>query len=450
MFSKKEATGQTIMEALKRSDIASFKKALDEVYKGGDGKVWIMKRQTVDAAPGTKGEVLISEVIQDSNFFETVQNEHKDGIYTFKIFDSRTNFISEHHFGIGDISPQKKKKKKDEDGDGSPKKDKGLYSDVMTQNTELIKMLVDNQKSGGNGLTAKDMIEVMSKSHDKTLEILAVQNQGGSGGTEIISAFMEGFQLRGEVQPQIEREDGTTAILQAVMPLIGNIIGKKQGIAPSAVDPGLLRQIEQAVSQRLQGIPGSIAAPVSQGQPPAPGESQPGLGGSVGNPSPTVDSPSPPASAGTQEYFTERYIDPFRRDAAADQPAEELAYQIVSMVQYARDRMAENPPPLVAGFIAATDMMQHDVALSEFFAAIPELANLTQKCAEIRDVLIAMFTGQQAVTVEQTESVTVEETDSFENVQEADATVIQDTQIEEERSDATEADNIPVGVESEV
>ena len=87
---------------------------------------------------------------------------------------------------------------------------------------------------------------------------------------------------------------------------------------------------------------------------------------------------------------------PFRRDVAENQPPDELAYQIVSMVQYARDRMPDNPPLLVADFLSAQSIADHIAALDKFFSVIPELANLTQKQLAIKGVLMQMFGGSQA------------------------------------------------------
>ena len=94
-----------------------------------------------------------------------------------------------------------------------------------------------------------------------------------------------------------------------------------------------------------------------------------------------------------------RFLRPFQKDVADDQSDDELAYQIVTMIQYARDRMAHNPPPIVADFVSATNLVEHDAALKKFFAALPELANLKEKCEGIKNALIRMFTqgpGQDA------------------------------------------------------
>lgn len=302
-------------------------------------------------------------------------------------------------------------------------------TDDFQRTLELAKTL-----KGEDGLTPKDLIELAQ----------ALQGQGG-GGSEIVGAFMDGFQLRGEVAPQIEREDSTTTMLQAIMPLITGFIGRKQGIAPGAVDPALLQQVEQAVAHQLQGV--SSGAPVA-GSPPAPGgshsraaaptqapvspdQTSSGLGGSVVTTHEQApEAPSPPVAA-SHEYFQKRFLRPFLEDAADDQPAEDLAYQIVSMVQYARDRMQDDPPPILRGFLTAASPLDQNSALLEFFAAIPELAGLTQKCEQIRNALIVMFSGQNAAPVEEPED--------FENVRDADPATIRDAEQADSALEGTHA-----------
>ncbi len=83
------------------------------------------------------------------------------------------------------------------------------------------------------------------------------------------------------------------------------------------------------------------------------------------------------------------------------------------MTQYARDRMTQGPPPIVADFLTAYDLNAHAVALDKFFAAIPELANLTQKCTAIRNALIRMFTtGPEVPPVEEEEAAVVQGDDT--------------------------------------
>lgn len=405
------------MKILRKDDASGSKSkpfvvAVQELAKDAAATLRIYERS------GLKGkylaEIPIAEGVELARSFEeSLKAEFGGGEYQIALCNADTEVKGKYSFDIA--GPPKGRRPSDDEslrGSRAATSDRQMFTEMVGK---LIDAAISNKAGtaddfqrtlelaktlkGDDGLTPKDLIEFAQ----------AFQGQSG-GGSEVISAFMNGFELRGEVQPQIEREDSTTAILQTVMPLIASFIGKKQGIPAGAVDPTLIQQIEQAVTKRFQGV--SNAAPMA-GQPPPPGASHSqaaagaGLGGPADDLAASPGSPDPAPQAGTQEYFQERFIAPFQKDVAAGHSDEALAYQIVSMTTYARDQMADAPPPLVADFLTAAGLAEYDAALQKFFAAIPELANLRPKCEGIKSALIEMFMkpGDEQQTTEDLENV---------------------------------------------
>ncbi len=431
-----------VMAALKRSDPGPFNKALKEVFDSGGGKIFIMKRTGVSAVPGKKGEVEVSDAVMLENFFEYVQKTYKDGIYTFKIFDSKTNIHSQHHFGLGDIKSDLAKAATAEDTDKAAKKENNSLvvtmmemqsqqlQNLTEQNTALMIKLADSSHNN-NGFGMKEALEMQSRAHEQTLALLS---QGGNSSLDEALAIIE---ISQRLQPQIEKDDPLTTLMSSLLPMF--VAAKSGGGGGGGVDGNLIKQISGAVNQYQQSAGPSSPVAGSVDQPPAPGSPQTpnpqtGLSGPGDDPS----TGSTPAVAGSQEYFLERFVQPFQADVTNGQTDEELAYQIIAMTMYARDRMADQPPPLVAEFLLSKGMMEYDAALTKFFSRLPELANLRQKCESIRQALIRMFmSGEEMPDINDIEKDLDEVEDE---VQERSEEEVQE-QIEQEEVEEVVADS---------
>lgn len=401
MFKPKDDTA-AIMRAIRRSDKGAFLNAVKELNQKGGGTVDVLRRATMAVQPGEVDSFTIQEVAEDPNFFQSMKKKHKDGIYTFNLSDLQKKQVGQHHFALGDISAKRTATK---DDNGKDRKSDNFKDELILR---MMDKMMDREANNGLG-SVKDLAEVIAS-------IATIfQGSGGGGGSEVIGAFMDGFQLRGEVQPQLEQQEPTMQLLQSFIPLIGQIAANRSG-GNQRFTPEQLTEIQNLRGQieRLTGT--STPGPVQTEHPPPPGVSTGGAGGSVmsgvgSSPGPTA-SPSDPIAR-----FNDRFITPFRADAAAGASDDELAYQIVSMAQYARDRMAVKPP-IVADFLTARGLQQYQDALGKFFAAIPELSSLTQRQVAIQAALMKMFVTTQ--TAQEVPPVQAEEVAEQEEVVEAE------------------------------
>lgn len=377
----KTYTGSEVDQALQQSNPYALKEAIAEIHRDGGGIVQVMKKDTKSAGPGRKGEVDIAEAYEDENFLDTIQAKYKDGLYVFRLFKEdgeKGKFQSDHIFLLGEMPDPKEKSKK-------KKKKKGKQGSLSDRLVETLVLAAVDKNNNNGALQIKDVLQMQQHGFDKAIELMQASQGGGGGGSEVISAFMEGFQLRGDVQPQIEREEPLTAIVQSVMPVLGGLLAAKGGgNVPQPQD------LEAEVRRRLAAaVAGAGAAHGTVSGPAPPGGS--GLGSAGEAATPGTGAPDPSPVPGTHEFFEHRFIAPFRRSVADGHPDAELAYQIIAMNQYTRDRMPDNPHPLVKDFIMAASLPEYENALSAFWAAIPEISSLTQKQVSIHAELVKML-----------------------------------------------------------
>lgn len=384
---QKPDSGSTVSQALNVSNFGAFFKDVEHLHNNGGGKVTIMKLKTPSSNPKRIDELDISAVMEEEDFLQFVLDKYKASIYKFQLWNSKKDLYRDHHFTLGEPKDKKGKKK------GGKKSGKGSKSfqeemtlllmekafdsktsdaDQWTRTLELAKAL-----KGDNGITPQDMMTF-------AVQIAGILQQGQGGSTlEEAATLLEMLQ---RLQPQ-QQDEGWGQLVPMVTSLITSF---KQGQgAPTPQQAQeiqvLKQQLQSLASAATAGAPGAVAE-----QPPAPGASASGggLGGAVESP---ASPPQASAGVGTEAYFHERFLNPFRRDVAAGEKDDELAYQIVTMTIYARDRMPDNLPPIVADFVNASTMAEYEAALQKFYAAIPELANLTQKQIGIRTALVMNY-----------------------------------------------------------
>ncbi len=409
MFKGKLGTGEEIRKALQVSQKGKFEKACREVYATGSGSVEVFKRANPDMVPGSQETIPIAEVINDPGFYETMRKVHKDGIFTFRVYSKGTEVHSDHHFGLGTIKDDRRSRAKNDDSDSegsaAKKETQSIQREIMQQNTRLTEMIMTS-KSGGIDMQA--LLELQDKNFERTMQtqqqMFQLMMERGQGGSSSLEDAVSILDIAHRLQPQIQQEEPMSQLLGGLMPILGNLItAKKQG---QTLTPAEMQQI----TSKIQSVAAATEGASLTAQPPAPGANLAGPGGNGDTP---AEAPTPPA-AGSIEYFNQRYLDPFRADVASGQSDDELAYQIVSMSEYARDRMAETPP-IVSGFLGAETMEDYATALTGFFAAIPELANLRSKCDGIKFALITLLTmppgagpAEAVEAVEQAEEAEIE------------------------------------------
>lgn len=439
---KKASREKLIREALQKSDIGAFKKQVERVYNAGGGEVQVLKSGSCTETVHSAGKIPLSELIGKPDMLEVIQEEKGDGFYNLKIRNADDVVESEHFFQIGPPKKTQKKKKGDEDSESAAVKGKdalllkmfdrqeeGAKAAREQTNTMFGKLL---EGKGDGQVSTSELLQIvvttMSGSFDRVVEVIkATQPQDGESG--MISAFMEGFHLRGEIQPKIEREDPMSTLLSQIVPLLGNLAAMKN--ASGAGDGNIVQKIQQALSAYSQSPAQQRSAATHPAPPgvsdaaiPAAGSPAPvtQLGNSIQNQTPIAASKSEAVSpaAGSQDYFYERYLAPFRRDIAAGLPDPELAYQLVKMIEYARDRMAGEPPPIMADFLTATNMMEADRAFYKFCAAIPEIATLRQKQEDLKLALITHFEFREPVTNVPTDHESFGETETPEGISDQD------------------------------
>lgn len=422
-----------ILDSLKTSDTSALKgktfvKSVEELSKDSGASLRIYERS------GLQGKYLAEIPIGDAvelsrNFEEALKSEFGGGNYQVALCNADVEVKAKFAFSVAG-PPKGRRASDDEPSSGRRSSDRETLTAVMSKLAdaaisgkssgaeEWARMLeVTKALKGDDNLTPKDLVE------------LANALRGESGGTEMLGAYMEGIQTGRELSPQLEREDPLIALAGAAIPIIGQIYAARQRGGAGQAE---VQKLEQELRSKIAAAStGTVTSPgPTLDHPLAPGDSVAG----VGEPSqqmPVSADSSTPALARTHEYFMERFITPFRRDVAEGQSDDDLAYQLIAMVTYARDRMLENPPPIVADLVAARSIPDYSAGLARFFSALPELANLTHKQEAITKCLMQMlmYRGPQDRPAEE---IPVEE---IVNVEDVDRETIEQVAADEAQVD---------------
>ena len=426
---EKTYTGSQVEKALEESNPYAFREAVKEVYDGVGGSVFVMSKESRTAAPSRRGEVPIADVHEDPTFLQTVQDRYKDGLYVLRIFYKDGKFHSDHIFQLGKRVEARKRSEDGEEKKTSRKDDSYI---------ELVKILVE--KSSGGGIDTQAFLQMQQAASDRALEMqqrfMEMQQASSdralemqSKNHEMMMTLMQGsgssglddavaiLQLSREMQPQIEKDDPLTSIVTSLAPVVGQLLAARKAGANGDVQKydGQLRQLLAKAAAAGVVAPGTTPAPMAGTESPQP---QPPGATHVAPSDHIPEDTSAPVNPRTQEYFNERYIEPFRQDVADGIDEGHLAYQIIAMSQYARDRMPGSPPALVEGFLTSGGLSEYEAALKGFFAAIPELSSLPQKQEAIKAALIQMLMGSGPSMPKPEEDI---------NVIDGDTSIIQDT-----------------------
>lgn len=419
---KKADTGAGVLTALRKSDVGAFRSAVNDLYKVG-GHIDIFKRDAAGGTPEHRGKLPIENAVTDDDLLSSIRKDYGDGIYSFKFFDGKGDRVGQEHFlALGDVKKEAKKKKGDDSSDGL-KGTAALYAKMMEiqsnekvalieQQTKMMEML---NSRDNNGMSQAELLTIitttLSGSYDRGIELAKALQPQGDGGTELVAALLEGFRLRAEIQPQVEREEPLAAMIHAILPFLGQIMSAKRG--SGQLDPNTLAQLQAVLQQyqRSTGVSPSLGAPAARSginHPPPPGGSDhrsattaadglpapSGMSGLWGRPNANVTEPaespirSASPAAGSPDYFYQRYVHPFRQDIASGQSDDALAYQIIAMVEYSRDQMEDDPSPLMVDFLNAGSLGDYEKAYYKFCAAIPELAQAKAKQESIKASLV--------------------------------------------------------------
>ena len=416
----KAYTGSEVDKALQQSNPYALTAAIAEIHKAGGGDVFVMRKKTKSAGPSQEGKVDIADAYEDENFLETVKKKFGNGLYVLRLFTKQGEegkFHSDHLFLLGEMpDPDAKKKKKRKKNKG---KSRGSLSDRLAEKLILAAVEKDNNHNGFDMQSFLAMqqagfdraIQMQSESHKMMMTMM--QGSGSSSLDEAVAIL----QLSREMQPQIEKDDPLTSIVTSLAPVVGQLLAARQAGANGDVAKydGQLRQLLAKAAAAGVVAPGAAPAAMAGTESPQP---QPPGATHVAPSDHIPEDTSAPVNPRTQEYFNERYIEPFRQDVADGLGESDLAYQIIAMSQYARDRMP-SPPAIVEGFLTSGALSEYEAALKGFFAAIPELSSLPQKQEAIKAALIQMLWGLGPLPPTEPEEDI--------NVIDGDTSIIQDT-----------------------
>lgn len=455
-LSKKASREKVIREALQKSDIGGFKKEIQRVYDAGGGSVQILKSGSSADTPHNKGSMPISELIGKPDILAAIKEEHGEGFYNLKVDNSQDVTESEHFFQIGPPKKTAKKKKDDEDSDSTIKGKDALVLDMVKgqreQNTVLMnRVLEDKGKDGMSvGEVMQMVVTTMSTSFDRVLEVMKTSQPQAGSGVEMVEVLTHGIDIGMQMQPKIEQPDAMSTLISTLSPLVLQLISMKKG--GGAPDSNILQQIQQAITAHQS--PGQQRSAAAHPPPPGAPQNAAPRPAATGSPAPVMQDlgatthQTPIAesqsaelaspAAGSQAYFDMYYRQRFQRDVTAGQPDSELAYQLVKMIEYGRDRMAGDPPPLIADFLTATTVQEADAAFYKFCGALPELANLRQKQEDLKLALITQFEFKEPVI-----NVPNGNHESFGSTEETQGAPEQDTGIDAADDPADSHEDVP-------
>jgi len=186
------------------------------------------------------------------------------------------------------------------------------------------------------------------------------------------------------LQPTVQPEDPTTAIITAFAPLLTQMIAARQGGGANPVLQQLMQnpQIAQAMQAQLAG--GEQATPQlpEPGEQDAPQLSEPGEQMQKPDPQGESTPPSPVNAA----------VESFRAHIRGGATAEKLTPMFLGMVGLAR--AWEPGHELFADFIDETDWDKLAEAFDKFCGAIPELAQNAELQQQMKIAIATMLLTQ--------------------------------------------------------
>lgn len=315
---------------------------------GTGGKIDVYQRDTPNSPRGYLHEQSFDGVIDVQNYLVALLETQGPGVYDHEVFDSKRDLVGSYQFTVG--KPKIKRSRSPEERARARKADPNFNFDM------LVRMMEMQQQ---NSISLKDLMEVIkgngnrqSDSLDNQIKIALVKRAlDDKGGGSSLDVFLKAVDYaRSTFIPQIQGQDTLTTIMQALTPVLGDLLAAKTGVPQAAVDP----------------IAGAQNTPVL---PPQNSKATPT--------EPTKDTLPDGELTSDQEAFYKFAILPFRYAIDGEDDPELIRNEVMRLISIALDHGGDNPHPLVAELCekwSAGDRMELDGAMDTFFSLIPEIS----------------------------------------------------------------------------
>lgn len=416
------------MNILKKIDIPGtsskkskpFAKAVEDLAaKDGSATLRIYEKSGLKGK--YLGEIPIADGVEMARAFEeALKAEYGGGEYSVALCNRDAEVKAKYSFDIAGPAKGRRQSPDDESSRGrKSNSDRELLATVLGK---LADAAITNKTSGNDEWQRTiELAQVLKgDGSDKTFEreiFSVLYNNSLSEKESSLENAMKIIELSQAISPKIEKEDTTTALINGIAPVLGQIVAARVGAQP-----------RQEISQ-LQGNVQSL-----QGQTvlPRPGGA---YGESIDPPGRPAEAVSGASSPGAPHTTVNPYhkmlddiIEEIRKDLRGDADDTIIAQKLLGLIHFARAFTTDDPHPLLRGILASTD----ETANQEFFrfcSAIPELQRKPDRVKNIGINILRLIAAGAIETVERMERAEEEAGDTgaeeigfeFETKQDQDA-----------------------------
>lgn len=302
-------------------------------------------------------------------------NSVGNGNFIIQLQQPDGRLVKEFQFAVG-----KQKGAKSFGSDDSSKS--GGYSSQILDTVKAVAEIFKGQSQGGNG--SKDIVEAVKAvseltkdSRDMQTEMMSILLQNAlSERNSPIQELREIMEFSRTLQPQVQHEDGLTALLQTGLT---SLLASQGGSNPLAAISALGKMATPPGQGQVQATPLASTPPaqIPEAQQDHRVVPQQQAGSQA----------SGPAPEDPQTAFYNLTILPFRRAVTAGATPEQLGNLILGILGTAKQWTPSNPHPLVAELVNAVTPTQLSAGFDTFCSAIPELKSNAELQGKIKDYL---------------------------------------------------------------
>jgi hypothetical protein len=345
-----------------------FVKAVEDLAaKDPSGRLRIHERAGLKSK--YLAEIPITDAVEIARDMEqALQAQFGGGDYEVLLCNRDAQVASRYPFSIG--GPSKRKNASDDEGAGgkSRQSDRQMLTAVLGKLADAA--LSSKSNSADDWHRTLELAKALKgDGSDKSFERELLGNLYNNFLVSKENTFdnaMKIIEVSRALQPQIEKEDPTTALINGLVPLVAQIAASRMSGAAPNLNHEQLRQLQahiDALQQQGAGLPQTAGVSL-----PHPGESRAAEPqAEVPATSHTPDASPPDPHMGVVDAMTEQ----FREDIRAGVDSQILAATLIGMIEY--NRGLARPHRLFAGLVNAT-VETYEREFDRFCAAVPELA----------------------------------------------------------------------------
>lgn len=356
---------------------------------------------------GLKGkylaEIPIAEAVEVArNMEESLKEQFGGGSYQVSLCNQNTEVKSKHSFDIAGPAKGRRQSSDDESSRGKSNSDRELLATVLGK---LADAAIGNRASGSDDFQRTlELAQVLKgdgsdKEFERQIFSLLYENSLSDKESSFDHA-MKIIEMSRALQPNIEKDDTMTAIINGVAPLLGQVFAAKMSGAKPNPNTQQISQLQGNLqsSQEQQTLlprPGGSVEPVSSESPGAPAEA---VGGTPASPS----AQAPATRPNPHHKMIDDIIEEIRKDLRGEIDEVVIAQKFLGLIQFADAFTADDPHPLLRGILTSTP----ETVNQEFFrfcAAIPELHGDPDRIQRIGIRLLNLIAAAAMETVQRME-----------------------------------------------